>query len=102
VVRAWRKRDRVEEGDAVVEEVRWIAHELLPELRRATTLDQVVGGWVERRLTGPRRIDDIWALDLDDVMADLEGTLSSGVSPLRSPRRPDHRPHRARCCRPRE
>jgi hypothetical protein len=122
VVRTRGKHRWLEELRTVVDEVGWFAHELLPELLRSTTLDQVVGGWnvasgrvgaAEDRLTAleasaptdadqarartlrdavrraRQRLDslalvaphDTWALDLDDVMDDLETALVPSATP---------------------
>lgn len=43
--RSRRKHRWLTDLRAAEEEVEWFAHGLLPELRRATSLDQVVGGW---------------------------------------------------------
>ena len=45
VVHARRKHQWREELAATEGEVSWFARELLPDLRRSTSLDQVVGGW---------------------------------------------------------
>jgi hypothetical protein len=120
----WREELAATEGDAV-----WLARELLPDLRRSTSLDQVVGGWhvgsarveaAEDRLTAledsaptdenrtrartlrdavrraRQRLDslalgaphDSWALDLDEMVADLEAALGTPALPPSAPRQP--------------
>ena len=127
VVHARRKHRWREELAATEGEVGWFARELLPDLRRSTSLDQVVGGWhigsarveaAEDRLTAledtaptdedrtrartlrdavrlaRQRLDsltlvaphDSWALDLDEMVADLEVALGPpGPPPNRAP-----------------
>ncbi len=122
VVRARRRRRWLAELGGTEDELAWFARVLLPELRRSTSLEQVVGGWkigtprvaaAEDRLTvleasapgdadqsrartlrdaarlARQRLDalttdlphDTWALDLDEVVADLEVALGPATPP---------------------
>lgn len=121
VARARRRRRWLAELAPAEDELRWFARVLLPELRRSTSLEQVVGGWnigaprvaaAEDRLTvleasapgdtererartlrdasrlAGHRLDALatdsphesWALDLDEVTADLEVALGPPAS----------------------
>ena len=122
LVRARRRRRWLAELRGTEDELGWFARVLLPELRRSTSLEQVVGGWnvgaprvaaAEDRLTvlessapgdadrtrartlrdaarlARQRLDalatdlphETWALDLDEVIADLEVALGPTTPP---------------------
>ena len=126
VIRARRRRRWLAELGGAEDELGWFARVLLPELRRSTSLEQVVGGWTvgaprvadaEDRLTvledsapsdadrerartlrdaarqARQRLDaltldtphETWALDLDEVTADLEVALGPASTPAADP-----------------
>ncbi len=126
LVHSRRKQRWLAEFGAAEGELTWFARELLPELRRSTSLDQAVGGWkigvprvaaAEDQLTvleasapsdadrsrartlrdaarlAHQRLDalavvaphDTWALDLDEVAADLEVALGPATPPATGP-----------------
>ena len=82
LVRSRRRRAWQSDFEAAVDEVTWLARELVPELRRAGSRDQAVGGWAvsaERARALEDRLTTLEATAPDDADRGRARTLRDAV-----------------------